>query len=196
MYLDLPFLANEALLIFEKNLDIVPLELKTSISNPEQIFDITIELKKSTLKKSIMEIKNELILPACLQLVSHINNQYPVNGCEFTNLSLSETINGCVQCYKGISVKLIQFYDIGRSEMLSIIVGVSKNINPVKESNTMINPVSFIVTNDELTFYKKGETLTIENVTSHKGDDGRSKTFNKRELKKVAKFIVDSVLTE
>ena len=134
MDLDLPFLAREALLIFEKNLDVVPLVLKTSVSNPEQIFDITIELK-DTVHNTI----NELILPACLQLVSHINNQYPVNGCEFTRLPLeSETKKGCVQSYKGISVKLIQFYDIdGISGILSIIVGVSKNINTVKESTTL-----------------------------------------------------------
>lgn len=196
--MDLTFLTNEAMHILEQNLDVVPLTLNPNIDLMEKIFNVNIELKTNMLNKSMDELTNELILPACSQLAMEINNKYPIDGCLFTLLELGEKVNGSVIAYKGVSIRIIKSYDMKKKcDILSLSVGVLKNVPPIKDPNTMLNPITLIITKDEITFYKKKETLTIENIISYKNGLGdRVKTFNRREVKKIAKFLLDSILQE
>lgn len=196
MKLNLPFLAREALTILERNLDIIPLNLKNKEGTLERIFEVTMELEEPLLKKSMTDYINKIIAPACSALAMKINNTFPINGCEFTRLELSENTMSCVACYEGISVKLESMYnlELGK-EVLILSVGISKMKNIVVGgvSNTIINPVTIIITKDELILKKKNEELIIEDV-SEDGDGCRIKTLNKRELKKIGKFIINSIL--
>lgn len=127
--LELSPLAYPALDILEKNLDVVPLSLKDEKDGTEQTFDVTMELKGS-----ISDPVNELILPACSMLAMRINNEYPIDGCEFIRLGLLEKTKSCISWDKGISIRLEKKYNTKKEcEELSISVCISKKINSLMD---------------------------------------------------------------